>query len=66
MHALALLVAGLVPCPDPTPPNVLVILVNDPGYRDLSCMGCEDFETANLDALAASGVRLTQGYVSHS
>ena len=65
MHALALLVAGLVTCPDPTPPNVLVILVDDLGYRDLSCMGCEDFETPNLDALAASGVRLTQGYVSH-
>ena len=63
-HPLACL-ALLGACVAPSRPNVLVVLVDDLGYRDLSCMGCEDFETPNLDALAASGVRLTQGYVSH-
>lgn len=47
------------------PPNVVVVLVDDLGYRDLSSYGCVDFETPALDALAARGVRLTQGYVSH-
>lgn len=55
----------LAACAAPPRPNVVVVLVDDLGYRDLSCMGCEDFETPHLDALAASGVRLTQGYVSH-
>lgn len=63
-HPLACLVL-LAACAAPFRPNVVVVLVDDLGYRDLSCMGCEDFETPNLDALAASGVRLTQGYVSH-
>ena len=63
---LLLSAAGLLGCAaSPAAPNVVVILVDDLGYRDLSCMGCVDFETPHLDALAASGVRLTQGYVSH-
>ncbi len=47
------------------PPNVLLILVDDLGYRDLGCQGCIDFETPHIDALAAQGMRLTQAYVSH-
>ena len=46
-------------------PNVLVVLVDDLGWRDLGCQGAEDIPTPHLDALAASGVRMTQGYVSH-
>ncbi|MCP3915231.1 MAG: sulfatase-like hydrolase/transferase [bacterium] len=61
----ALLTAGACAPPAERPPNVVVILVDDLGYRDLGCQGCVDFETPNIDALAAGGVRLTQGYVSH-
>ncbi len=46
------------------PPNILLILADDLGYHDLSCQGAGDFETPNLDRLAASGVRFTDGYVS--
>ncbi|MGE4487998.1 MAG: sulfatase-like hydrolase/transferase [Kiritimatiellales bacterium] len=46
-------------------PNVIVILTDDQGYADLSCMGIEpDLKTPNLDRLAAEGVRFTNGYVS--
>ncbi|MEM6852980.1 MAG: sulfatase-like hydrolase/transferase [Planctomycetota bacterium] len=45
-------------------PNVLLILVDDLGYQDLSSQGATDFETPRLDALAASGVRFTAGYVT--
>jgi arylsulfatase B len=45
-------------------PNILLILADDLGYHDLSCQGATDFETPNLDRLAASGVRFTDGYVS--
>ncbi len=46
-------------------PNVVIIMVDDLGYRDLGCYGCVDFETPNIDALAKSGIRCTNGYVSH-
>lgn len=46
-------------------PNVVVIMADDLGYRDVGCYGCVDFETPYIDALAASGVRCTDGYVSH-
>ena len=43
-------------------PNLLVILADDLGAADLSSYGSPDIDTPNLDALAASGVRFTQGY----
>lgn len=46
-------------------PNVLVIVADDLGYADLGFQGCKDIPTPNLDALAASGIRCTNGYVSH-
>jgi arylsulfatase A-like enzyme len=39
-------------------PNVVLIMVDDMGYSDLSCYG-GDIETHNLDALAARGVTFT-------
>jgi arylsulfatase A-like enzyme len=65
MIANALLLAGSLLASQERPPNVLVILVDDLGFRDLGCQGCVDFETPEIDALAKGGVRLTQGYVSH-
>lgn len=45
-------------------PNVLVIVGDDMGYADVGVHGCKDIPTPNLDALAQSGVRFTNGYVS--
>jgi arylsulfatase len=42
-------------------PNVIVILVDDMGWSDLSCYGSE-IPTPNLDALAKGGLRFTQFY----
>ena len=42
-------------------PNILVIMVDDMGYSDLSCFGSE-IETPQLDALAAGGLRFSQFY----
>ncbi|MCA9298822.1 MAG: sulfatase-like hydrolase/transferase, partial [Phycisphaerales bacterium] len=47
------------------PPSIVIIMADDLGYRDVGCFGCVDFETPHIDALAASGVRCTAGYVSH-
>ena len=42
-------------------PNIIVILVDDMGWSDLSCYGSE-IPTPNLDSLAKEGLRFTQFY----
>src|SRR5947199_9494143 len=44
------------------PPNVILILIDDMGWTDLSCYGSKFYETPNIDRLAASGMRLTHSY----
>ncbi|MFK7742078.1 MAG: sulfatase [Planctomycetota bacterium] len=44
-------------------PNVLLFFTDDQGYGDLSCQGHPTIHTPHIDALAASGMRLTQFYV---
>ena len=46
------------------PPNILFILVDDMGWRDLSCYGNEVFETPHLDKLARQGMRFTNAYAA--
>ena len=48
----------------PEPPNVLFILIDDMGWRDLGCTGHEIHETPNIDRLAARGMRFTDGYAA--
>ena len=48
----------------PERPNIILVLADDLGYHDLSCYGATDFATPNIDRLAASGIRFTDGYVS--
>ena len=45
-----------------TPPNVIVILVDDMGQTDLSCYGSRFYETPHIDQLAKDGVRFANGY----
>lgn len=45
-------------------PNVIIIVADDQGYHDLGVQGAKDIKTPNVDALAAGGVRFTQGYVT--
>ena len=44
-------------------PNILLIMADDLGYTDLGSYGSE-IATPNLDALADSGVKMTQFYAS--
>ncbi len=62
---LPILVAGLAAASlGAVPPNLLLIVGDDMGYADVGFHSCPDIPTPNLDALAASGVRFTSGYVS--
>ncbi len=45
-------------------PNFVFILLDDMGWRDLSCCGSEFYETPNVDRLAAEGMRFTDGYAA--
>ena len=47
-----------------TAPNVVFILVDDLGVKDIGIEGSTFYETPRIDALAASGMRFTQGYAT--
>ncbi len=46
-------------------PNIILFLVDDLGYFDLSCTGSNFYETPNIDNLASSGIQFANAYVSH-
>lgn len=63
--ALLLLVVTTTRADDTTvPPNLIFILADDLGWRDLGCYGSTFHQTPHLDRLAARGVRLTQAYAA--
>ncbi len=39
-------------------------MADDLGYADVGFQGCQDIATPNIDRLAATGARFTQGYVT--
>ncbi len=45
-------------------PNILLILVDDLGYGDLSSYGSRDMRTPNIDQLIGSGMRLDNFYAN--
>ncbi len=45
-------------------PNIIFIVADDLGYGELGCYGGKEIPTPHLDALAAGGVRFTNGYVT--
>ena len=46
------------------PPNIIVILVDDLGYGDLSSYGATDLQTPHIDSLIASGMRFDHFYAN--
>lgn len=45
-------------------PNILVIMVDDLGYGDLSCYGAKDLKTPNIDRLMSEGMRFNEFYAN--
>lgn len=43
-------------------PNIILMMADDLGWRDLGCYGSELYQTPNLDALAKRGVRFSNAY----
>jgi arylsulfatase A len=49
---------------DPPKPNVIFILIDDMGWKDLGCYGSTLYETPHIDKLAAQGMTFTNGYAA--
>lgn len=45
-------------------PNIIIILIDDMGWGDLSCFGNVDARTPNIDQLASEGICFDQFYVN--
>lgn len=50
--------------PDPTGPNVILIMADDLGKYEVSAYGATDIETPNIDLLASEGVIFEDAYVT--
>jgi len=67
LSASALVLAqGLCYAAEPKTPNVVVFLVDDLGYMDIGANNPKCFyETPNIDRLAETGMRFTNGYAAN-
>jgi arylsulfatase A-like enzyme len=48
----------------PDAPNIVLLVADDLGWRDLGCYGDRQIDTPNIDGLAAEGVRFTNAFVA--
>lgn len=65
--ALAMFGLGLVPvayAAETGRPNIVIILMDDMGWKDLGCFGAKLYETPNIDKLCAAGTRFTTAYTT--
>src|SRR5699024_12045312 len=65
LAAFLLLVNSCIDQQQKHPPNILFILVDDLGWKDLGSYGSEFYDTPNLDELTQQGVRFTNAYSAH-
>ena len=64
LFALMLLVCNFSQAQTEQKPNIIVILVDDLGYGDLSCQGGTDIQTPHIDKLFEKGIRFNQFYAN--
>ena len=48
----------------PEKPNIIVVLIDDMGWADLSCFGNKEIQTPHIDRLAAEGTAFTNFHVT--
>jgi len=54
----------LPPPPAPSMPNIVFVLIDDMGWKDLGTYGSGFYETPNLDRMASEGMTFTDAYAS--
>jgi arylsulfatase A-like enzyme len=62
--ALLIVVPAIAFAAQPRRPNIIVVLIDDMGWGDLSCFGNTAAKTPHIDRLAAEGIRYSQFYVA--
>ena len=64
---IAALILSITSCrnkPNDTKPNIVLINVDDMGWRDVGFMGSEYYETPNIDQLSKLGMVFTNAYAA--
>ena len=46
-------------------PNIILILTDDLGYKDVGFNGSDDILTPNIDKISMEGINFTSAYVTH-
>jgi len=46
------------------PPNIVLILIDDMGWKDIAANGSTYYKTPNIDRLAGEGIRFKNGYAA--
>lgn len=62
---MSIILFGINGC-EKSPPNIILINIDDMGWRDVGFMGSEFYETPNIDRLAESGMIFTNAYATAS
>ena len=47
-------------------PNIILIFIDDMGWKDVGCYGNDFIDTPHIDQLAADGMRFTDSYAEPS
>ncbi|WP_262249924.1 sulfatase family protein [Parapedobacter soli] len=66
MHFRNMQLMGLPKYREPKRPNIALIIADDLSWNDLGCFGNTDVKSPHLDALAYSGIRFLNAYVTAS
>lgn len=64
LFLLMLILSGVSQAQNKQKPNVIVILVDDLGFGDLSCQGGTDIQTPHIDKLFEKGMKFNQFYAN--
>ena len=62
MVGAAVLLSGMFQSVAERPPNIVLVMADDVGWEGFGCYGGEDYQTPNIDRLAANGVRFEHCY----
>lgn len=64
VFTMAVLMAGNAQAEIRSKPNIVLINIDDMGWRDVGFMGSKYYETPNIDKLAAQGMIFTNAYAA--
>ena len=49
----------------PKKPNIVLMLIDDMGWRDTGFTGSDLYRTPNIDRISAAGARFSRAYSAH-